>query len=99
MNTTGEAYLTISSTAPSSRLSMSARSKARWSGSSVSSISACDSAVRVVSLPAVALGGHPRRDQVLARRLGALGAQRGDHVGQLLAGAEKLEHRLIHVLG
>ena len=52
MNTTGEAYLTISSTAPSSRLSMSARSRARWSGYSVNSISACDSALRVVSLPA-----------------------------------------------
>src|SRR5271166_4624331 len=52
MNTTGEEYRTISSTAPSSRPSRSSSSRARCPGYSVNSISACDRALRVVSLPA-----------------------------------------------
>src|SRR4249919_908621 len=114
MNTTGEAYLTISSTAPSSRFSMSARSRARWSGYSVSSISACDSAVRVVSLPATTSRMKNEASSALVScspsmlavtsaetrsSRGAVGGQRSDQIGERLAGAEELEHRLVHVIG
>ena len=52
MYITGEAIRTISSTAPEIRASKSASSRARCSGWSVSSTSACEMAVRVVSFPA-----------------------------------------------